>query len=198
MLFVWFGSWTVSPPEHSSSHSNISPERCILNLKFIFLPPPTPLNYIFSPTVKFEKFPALFFCNFVYFKSIGEKYAFSPFLFIPFQYFFFPQPVVWPYFCPKKNIHPWRNVVYFLPIGGKNMHLPPFYLSPFNNFFPPSCCLAIFAPRKIYTHEEMLPVPSKGFSSSIKTAYSLNQTIYCLLMKWSLFMKKYVFKTLCL
>jgi len=148
MLVVWFGSGTVLPPEHSSSHSNISPERCILNLKFIFLPPPTPfLNYIFSP-VNFEKFAALFFAILYILSQLGKKYAFSPF-FYPLSLIFFPQPVIWQYF--QKNIHPWRNVVYFLPIGGKNMHLPPFYLSPFNNFFFPTCCLAIFLPQEKYT-----------------------------------------------
>ena len=61
----------------------INNQGCILNLKFIFLPflPPPFLIYIFSPTEFYynegvreagEKFSA-FFCNFVYFKSIGEK-----------------------------------------------------------------------------------------------------------------------------
>ena len=56
-------------------------QGCILNLKFIFLPPPTFL-FIFFPLLTFiimrgctsegKNFQPLFF-NFVYFKSIGEK-----------------------------------------------------------------------------------------------------------------------------
>ena len=59
-------------------------QGCILNLKFIFCPPPF-LIYIFSPNEIYyiegvraagEKFSAFFLGNFVNFKSIGEKYAY--------------------------------------------------------------------------------------------------------------------------
>ena len=55
------------------------------------------LAVIIEPAV--EKCSAFFFCNFVYFKSIGEKYAFPPLFSSPFDHFF-PQPVIWPYFYP--------------------------------------------------------------------------------------------------
>ena len=87
-------------------------------IKFeVHISPPPFLIYTFSPTeidsnegvrAACEKFSALF-CNFVYFKSIGEKYAYflpigekiciSP-LFYPLSIIFFPQPVIFPYFSP--------------------------------------------------------------------------------------------------
>ena len=46
------------------------------------------------------------------FYLLGKKYVFSPFFSSPFNHFF-PQHVIWPYFCPRaggggkqKNIHP--------------------------------------------------------------------------------------------
>ena len=88
-------------------------QGCILNLRFIFCPPPF-LIYIFSP--KWNKlywggarrrWKCSFFCNFVNFKSIGEKvcilfsvyqlgekYAFPPLFSSPFNHFF-PQYVIW-------------------------------------------------------------------------------------------------------
>ena len=95
----------------------------------IFCPPPF-LIYIFAPTEIYynegvcaagDQF-STFFCNFVYFKSIGEKICllftnwgknmhFPPF-FYPLSIMYFPQPVIQPYFCPKqKNIHPWLNMI---------------------------------------------------------------------------------------
>ena len=82
----------------------------ILKFKFIFLPPPPPhfLISIFSQ-LKFiimrvcepqAKNCLPFFCNFVYFKSIGEKICII--------------------------FTNWR----------KNIHFLPFFLSPFNYFFP--------------------------------------------------------------
>ena len=54
-----------------------------------------------------------FFCNFVYFESIGEKICilftnweknmhFPP-IFYPLSIIFSPQPVIWPYFCPNSQ-----------------------------------------------------------------------------------------------
>ena len=73
-------------------------QGCVLNLKFIFLPPSPFLIYISSPTEIYYKFSA-FFCNFLYFKWIGGKICilFTNYgknmhfpLFIPSNIFFFP------------------------------------------------------------------------------------------------------------
>ena len=92
-------------------------QMCILCLKFIFLPPP-PFWFIFCPQPKFiimrgcalqaKNFPPFFAILYIL-SQLGEKYAYFlpiaeknmhfPSFFISFQ-FFFPQPVIWPYFCP--------------------------------------------------------------------------------------------------
>ena len=58
-------------------------QGCKLNFKFSFCPHPPFLIHIFSPNNllrgsarRSRKLLSLFFCNFVYFKSIGEKYAY--------------------------------------------------------------------------------------------------------------------------
>ena len=57
-------------------------------------------------TIKFynEVVAGKIFSFFVYFKSIGGKYAFPPFS-SPFNHLF-PQLVFWPYFCQIANTHP--------------------------------------------------------------------------------------------
>ena len=89
-------------------------QGCILNLKFIFLPPPPLLDLYFFPNRtlllwggnNFQPF-FLQFCifqvnrgkNMHNFYQLGKKYAFSPLFVSPLNNFF-PQPVIWPYFCP--------------------------------------------------------------------------------------------------
>ena len=102
-------------------------QGCKLYLKFIS--PPPFLDLYFCPQLKFIKMRgerrrleivSLFFCcNFVDFKWIGEKNMhtfyelgkksnwgkimhFSPF-FHPLSIIFFPQHVIWSYFCPPKS-----------------------------------------------------------------------------------------------
>ena len=81
-------------------------QGCIINFKFIFLPP-SPLSwFIFVPQIKFiimmwsapqAKIFKFFICNFVNIKSIGWKICIlftnwgKMHIFIPFQTFFFPQ-----------------------------------------------------------------------------------------------------------
>ena len=69
-------------------------QGCILNLKFIFLPPPPFLIYIFQPFfLQFCVFEVNWRKNMHTFYQLGEKYAFSP-LFYPLSIIFFPQPVI--------------------------------------------------------------------------------------------------------
>ena len=113
-------------------------QGCILNLKFIFLPPP-PLFFFwliylpqmfnirrgYAPQAKNVQpcFAILKILNKLgkimhTFYQSGEKYAFFPLFSSPFNNLF-PQHVIWPFFCPpppaggevkQKNIHPWNNV----------------------------------------------------------------------------------------
>ena len=84
-------------------------QGCILNLKVLIFPPPPILIYIFSPP-KSIIMRGCALCNFVHFSQLGKKYAyFLPIgekiciflLFYIFSIIFFPQPVIWPYFCPQ-------------------------------------------------------------------------------------------------
>ena len=105
---------------HRESPSNYNlyvAQGCILHLKLIFFaPPPFLINFFPNEIYYIEgcapqgKFSALFFAILVILSQLGEKYAyflpidekiciFPPF-FIPFQSFF-PQHVIWPYFCPS-------------------------------------------------------------------------------------------------
>ena len=95
---------------------------------------PHPSWFIFFPKWNFQPF----FCNFVYFKSIGEK--------------------IWMLFTN------W----------GKNMHFPPLFLSPFNNFFPPTCYLVIFWGLGGQT-EKYTPLDELPFHLKLKTKYTSAQ-----------------------
>ena len=94
-------------------------QGCMLNLKFIFLPPPS--WFIF--------FPSLFCCSFVNFKSVGEKICilftnwgknmYFPAFFHPLSIILSPNMLVGHIFAPPprweagvklKNIHPWYKV----------------------------------------------------------------------------------------
>ena len=97
--------------------SSYSLQGCILNLKFIFLTPP-PSWFIFLSQMKFyegvraacDNFSGFFvlFCKFLVnwgknmhtFYQLGKKYAFPPPFFHSLSIIFFPQHVIWSYFCP--------------------------------------------------------------------------------------------------
>ena len=56
-----------------------------------------------------------FLSNFVHFKSIGEKYAFSPLFSSPFNYFFPPDMLFYHIFAPQEKYTPlveWENLRY--------------------------------------------------------------------------------------
>ena len=93
-------------------------QGCILNLKFIFLPPPLLDLYFFpnrnllimrgcAPQVKsFKPFLSILYIlsqqgkKYTFFLPIeGGEQHFPPF-FYPLSIIFPPQPVIWPYFCP--------------------------------------------------------------------------------------------------
>ena len=81
-------------------------------MKFIFLPPPPFLIYVFSLTDYKEAhtgeiFSAFFFAILYILSQLGKKYAFLPLFLSSFNHFF-PQPVIWPYFCPPP---PWGGGV---------------------------------------------------------------------------------------
>ena len=100
-------------------------QGCILNLKFIF--PPPPFWLIIFPRLKFfimrvcapqvNNFQT-FFLKFCIFKSIGKKICIFPPFFIPFQSFFSPNLLFGHIFASQpggggvkqKNIHPCINV----------------------------------------------------------------------------------------
>jgi len=119
-----------------------------------------------------ENFQAFFvlFCKFLVnwgenmhtFYQLGKNMHFPPFL-SPFNNFF-SQPVIWPYFClppfliyifpqPKfiimrecaPQVNNFQHTFHQL---GKDICISPFFLSPFNNFFPQP---VISPNKKIYT-----------------------------------------------
>ena len=67
-------------------------QGCILNFKFIFL--------------QFVHFLSIGGKICIFFTNCGKKYAFSPFFFIPCPIIFFPQHVIWPYFCQTEKYSP--------------------------------------------------------------------------------------------
>ena len=92
-----------------------SNQGCIINLEFIFLPPP-PSRFIFFPQRKFSilrwcapqaKFLSLFFVILQILSELEEKYAyflqnaFPPLFSSPFNNFY-SRCDIWAYFCPPR------------------------------------------------------------------------------------------------